>query len=154
MDKLKPCPFCGSVAEINKTDDGGFFVECGRCGSCTVLVYNEMDSGADDIVSDKWNTRHEETTVCPECVGRGEIVNPEADVESELAVNCGSHSLKKEWWIECHTCHGTGTIPTDKDQFTQAIKQRKQAEEQLLNALIEHIAPLLRKIESLRGDKA
>ena len=45
---------------------------------------------------------------CTGCEGIGEIINHEADVESELAVNFGNHTLKKEWWIECPSCNGIG----------------------------------------------
>lgn len=49
MDKLKPCPFCGSVDLTNN----GHFVECDDCGAqgpCTYPIPNEG-------IIEAWNRR-------------------------------------------------------------------------------------------------
>ena len=51
-EKLKPCPFCGSVAEIKHTLHFGYFVECQGCKLTTANFYdNKYDA------SMYWNHR-------------------------------------------------------------------------------------------------
>jgi hypothetical protein len=50
MDELRPCPFCGSNAEINP--DNVNFVNCSRLGCCLCVEWNE--SG---VHWTNWNTR-------------------------------------------------------------------------------------------------
>lgn len=69
MNELKPCPFCGGVAELLKsTECGGFglYVEhakviCVRCGA-TGARFSDFDYGKDVFTYkaiDAWNTRKE-----------------------------------------------------------------------------------------------
>jgi Lar family restriction alleviation protein len=54
--KLKPCPFCGSDAEVITRNYYGlrdsFLVECASCGVATP----EFDDSVDDA-TDAWNCR-------------------------------------------------------------------------------------------------
>lgn len=53
MDKLKPCPFCGSFdIEATKIDDTGeWYLECGDCGIEQPLYKNFADA------VNAWNRR-------------------------------------------------------------------------------------------------
>jgi len=53
MDKLKPCPFCGSFEiEATKIDDTGeWYLECGDCGIEQPLYKNFADA------VNAWNRR-------------------------------------------------------------------------------------------------
>jgi hypothetical protein len=54
MDKLLPCPFCGSEAEIKHTGDTGRYVCCTNCNSGSHLHYGNLDE-----LAKKWNTRQQ-----------------------------------------------------------------------------------------------
>jgi hypothetical protein len=51
MDDLKPCPFCGAIAEAEQDVDGRWFVCCPVCGAeqCHWLHRNDAES--------EWNLR-------------------------------------------------------------------------------------------------
>lgn len=56
--ELKPCPFCGGEAKLNKITGGklfsrltGFYVKCKTCRTSTGCELKEED------VVEKWNTR-------------------------------------------------------------------------------------------------
>jgi len=53
MNKIKPCPFCGSTAHIEEGDS--FFVFCDN-PSCT--ADGPWDLGESGAI-EKWNTRYE-----------------------------------------------------------------------------------------------
>jgi len=58
---LRPCPFCGSKANLYETEGKDWVVECtGK--KCEVLLFDDMDWGlpnydAKTNVIKKWNTR-------------------------------------------------------------------------------------------------
>ena len=62
--ELKPCPFCGSDADIHtmpsegNCNDGGMFVMCrnGRCMASSALVFPLMDN-VQDLLIERWNKR-------------------------------------------------------------------------------------------------
>lgn len=49
---LKPCPFCGSDAELVCGSPGCWFVLCKNCGAAS-------DDGNKNFIVDRWNTRAE-----------------------------------------------------------------------------------------------
>ena len=59
---LKPCPFCGGSAKINKCighDDpnfGGKYIECQNCHVCTPLIFLLTDD-VDAPLREFWNRR-------------------------------------------------------------------------------------------------
>jgi len=58
MDELKPCPFCGSSAELQDADDGANFIECTNpmCAASTNLQYSLKDDGRPQLI-ERWNRR-------------------------------------------------------------------------------------------------
>lgn len=58
LKPLKPCPFCGSPAELLHTKSWDYFVRCADKGcAARTRQYHENDVGAVDA----WNTRAERT---------------------------------------------------------------------------------------------
>ena len=55
MPELKPCPFCGGEANLNRTYDGSYCVQCVESGNRTLLAKNKKSA------VDKWNARVNET---------------------------------------------------------------------------------------------
>ena len=59
---LKPCPFCGSGAELQQVQDedsenfGGYFIECRVCHCSTDLRFSCGDD-ARPLIIEKWNRR-------------------------------------------------------------------------------------------------
>ncbi len=45
---------CDNIPTVKTTNDG-YYVECENCKHTTNIVFNEMDSGAREIVMDYWN---------------------------------------------------------------------------------------------------
>ena len=62
-DDLKPCPFCGGVAEFGECADtdeqnaGGHFIACRVCGATTLLVFACGDD-PQPVLAGRWNKRH------------------------------------------------------------------------------------------------
>ena len=59
MDELKPCPFCGGEAGIQRIDDFGlFYIVCGNCGAqvCSDTPDYFEEFSMKDLY-DKWNRR-------------------------------------------------------------------------------------------------
>lgn len=63
--KLEPCPFCGSKAEIitlqGETDEPSIGAQCvqctsSACGAASGLIYPLMDN-VTDLLIERWNTR-------------------------------------------------------------------------------------------------
>jgi Lar family restriction alleviation protein len=52
--KLKPCPFCGSIAELKRNDDYCHYVECSKC-----FTFNMQHSTEAEAI-EAWNTRQQE----------------------------------------------------------------------------------------------
>lgn len=65
-ERLKPCPFCGSEAEMVRNSSGSYFARCTdrQCAAKTRL-YHENENGARIA----WN-RRTERTCCPINVDR------------------------------------------------------------------------------------
>jgi len=60
MNELKPCPFCGSIAEIRATKEQGVFVECIKCEARTRGLFDLVGDGvitAVSLVVHDWNQR-------------------------------------------------------------------------------------------------
>ena len=78
LGNLKPCPFCGSAAELHIDpmwhgshgyhDCYDFYVKCPQCG-VTRQVYNTIydndENKATQKAIDSWNTRYQETDTIP-----------------------------------------------------------------------------------------
>ncbi|MBD5142111.1 MAG: hypothetical protein HDT22_00630 [Ruminococcus sp.] len=62
---LKPCPFCGGIAEFKllapsifeSNSDTAIYVECSNCKIRTKSVEKSIDYTAKEIVAEIWNTR-------------------------------------------------------------------------------------------------
>lgn len=63
MSKLKPCPFCGCKANIQKRtfgDNTGYaFVSCESCGASTKNFHKSLDYCAVEEAIKVWNRRTE-----------------------------------------------------------------------------------------------
>lgn len=63
MEELKPCPFCGGIAEIKQCEypKHWYYVQCGACGCCTDRhIHNRFDDTAEHNLRtniDSWNRR-------------------------------------------------------------------------------------------------
>ena len=56
IEKLKPCPFCGGEAKLEKVS--GFVVaKCGDCGAESGVVGISAEYCANDKAIEKWNRR-------------------------------------------------------------------------------------------------
>jgi hypothetical protein len=78
-DRLKCCPHCASDAEVNQTTDGGYFVECLKCGASTSLVYATGDDPL-PMLMERWNRRA--------AVPASEPVDVKAIHSAVLALQC------------------------------------------------------------------
>lgn len=62
---LKPCPFCGGVARINPSYDGGALVFCTQC-HCEGEFMKDRNSDypghAKEQAIEAWNTRYTDDT--------------------------------------------------------------------------------------------
>lgn len=60
---LKPCPFCGSKAELKHGTSAIFdtyaYVQCKDCGAKTYDMYMSTAYSCDDKVIELWNRRSE-----------------------------------------------------------------------------------------------
>jgi len=56
MDKLKPCPFCGSNASIKHNDQQYYWIDCDECGASTNMMVSCMDDCMPLLIN-KWNHR-------------------------------------------------------------------------------------------------
>lgn len=57
--ELKPCPFCGGEAELNKsfTNNWSAYVMCSDCSARTALFVQSIDWCANDEAVKAWNRR-------------------------------------------------------------------------------------------------
>lgn len=57
--ELKPCPFCGGEARLEKDYDGGWsaFVMCDKCLARTGLISANIRYCANDKAIEVWNNR-------------------------------------------------------------------------------------------------
>ena len=53
--KLKPCPFCGSLATVNFTIENGWFPGC--TNSCVGMIESWKGYNTKNIATEKWNRR-------------------------------------------------------------------------------------------------
>ena len=60
--KLKPCPFCGSLATVYSTVNHGWFLGCTN-ESCVGMIDSWACEGYDtkDIATEEWNKRAKQT---------------------------------------------------------------------------------------------
>lgn len=62
MDKLKPCPFCGSEPNVQKAEYNApyveYFVRCSNMKKCSVLPFTYSFDNIEDAI-DAWNRRAE-----------------------------------------------------------------------------------------------
>lgn len=80
--RLKPCPFCGSAAEINEMphdgncNDGAMFVMCcnSACMASSSLVFPIMED-AKHLLLERWNKRAELTPNAELCDGESVLTN-------------------------------------------------------------------------------
>lgn len=69
---LKPCPFCGSSAVMQRADDEDNYIECSKCGCSTNLQYSIKEDGRPHLI-ERWNTpvlaqaRTQPAPKCPKC---------------------------------------------------------------------------------------
>ena len=56
MDKLKACPFCGSIAMVWESEPNRFYVECSH--SCVIIPSNQDEwFTSEQNAINRWNTR-------------------------------------------------------------------------------------------------
>lgn len=56
--KLKPCPFCGGMAVLNKEKGRIFsYVKCIVCGAESGLIKVSAEYGSEDKAAEAWNRR-------------------------------------------------------------------------------------------------
>lgn len=62
--KLKPCPFCGSEAEIVECDEptnaGGHVVQCPKCLACSRVQFGESICR---LLTEAWNRRADDAQI-------------------------------------------------------------------------------------------
>ena len=67
MKKLKPCPFCGGKAKINKMPYGdNYKVYCPKCGIAMGFTYSHIHPKTEEEAVTAWNTRSKKKE-CDKC---------------------------------------------------------------------------------------
>lgn len=71
MSKLKPCPFCGGEAELEKAGGGVFETWYVTCATCCASVWENTEAEAIEA----WNTRREVLYIKPIEDGNGHFTS-------------------------------------------------------------------------------
>ena len=102
---LRPCPFCGGIAEMGENDDGANFIECTSCGASTNLQYSLKDDGRPQLI-ERWNERVQIAKPAPASTPTPEITCP----------NCGEKNFYHRGWCD---------VDDSKALFTEYERLRK-----------------------------
>lgn len=92
--RLKPCPFCGSEAEVIMLSDAGNYGV--RCKKCTVVV-GEYRFWKRPYAIKVWNTRKPTDKIVEKLSSLFRVVRTDEDCEWNRAIYRASEIVKEEY---------------------------------------------------------
>ena len=140
--ELKPCPFCGGVAQLAETEGCDYVCACSECGVIMTddMLWSEESYDARLNIIGKWNTRT--NTGLEEAQAQVRVLTEMLDLRKEGCPNCDdvgwytdySHHTGEPEQVQCEFCY---TNPLSVFNVGKALSSSPIATYQAERAVIE-----------------